>query len=131
MLTDSLQVTSMAKARSRAVTSLVTHRLEGIILRIAIGEAVRHQHIEYVLIGEPDALVTRHLTILQEIFYFLGLLALLEVQGHFTSLSTIEIEIYQEIVRRIQSCDRIDANARLLNINIGISHILSIHHQLE
>ncbi len=98
MLANTLQVTTMAKTRSCTVASLVAHRLEGIILRIAIGEAVWHQHIEHILVRETDALVASHLTVLQLIFHLLGLLALLKVERHLTSLGTIEVEVNQEIV---------------------------------
>ncbi len=99
MLTDTLQVTTMTKTWRIAVASLVTHRLHHVVLWIAIGKTVWHQHIEHILIAETDALIASHLTVLQEIFYFLRLFALFEVKGHLSRLRPIEVQINQEIVR--------------------------------
>ena len=131
MLADSLQVATMTKTWCRAVAGLVTHVLECIVLQIAIGKAVGHQHVEHILVRETDALVTRHLTVLQHILHLLRLLALLEVERHLSCLGTIEIEIHQEIVRRIEAGDAIHLHTRIIHRNIGILDILSIHHQLE
>ena len=71
MLTDSLQVATMSQTRLCTVAGLVSHGLKGIVLQIAIGKTVWHQHIEYVLIRETDALVASHLTVLQHILHLL------------------------------------------------------------
>ena len=131
VLTDSLQVTTMTKTRCRAVAGLVTHVLECIVLQIAIGKTVRHQHVEHILVREADALVPRHLAVLQHILHLLRLLALLEIEGHLSCLGTIEVEIHQEVVRRIETGDAIHLHTRIIYRNIGILDILAIHHQLE
>ena len=91
MLTDSLQVTTMSQTRLRTVAGLIAHGLKGIILQIAIGKSVWHQHIEHIFIRKTDALVASHLTVLQHILHLLRLFALLEVEGHFTSFGPIEV----------------------------------------
>ena len=131
MLTDSLQVAAMTKTWCRAVAGLVTHVLECIVLQIAIGKTVGHQHVEHILVRETDALVTRHLTVLQHILHLLRLLALLEVECHLSSLGTIEIEIHQQVVRRIEAGDAIHLHTRIIHRDIGILDILTIHHQLK
>ena len=131
VLADSLQVATMTKTRCRAVAGLVTHVLECIVLQISIGKTVRHQHVEHILVRKADALVSRHLTVLQHILHLLRLLALLEVERHLSCLGTIEIEIHQQVVRRIEAGDAIHLHTRIIHRNIGILDILSIHHQLE
>ena len=131
VLADSLQVATMAQTRLCTVAGLITHRLKGIILQIAVGETVWHQHIEHIFIRETDAFIARHLTVLQHILYLLRLFALLEVEGHLTSLCPIEVKINQEIIRRIKAGDAIYLHTRIVYRYIGILDILAIHHQLE
>ena len=89
MLTDTFQVTSMTKTWRLTITSLVSHGLECIILRIAIRKAVWHQHIEHILIAKAYALITSHFTVFQLVLHLLDRLALLEFQGHFSRLSSL------------------------------------------
>ena len=131
VLADSLQVATMAQTRLCTVAGLITHRLKGIILQIAVGETVWHQHIEHIFIRETDALIARHLTVLQHILHLLRLFALLEVEGHLTSLCPIEVKINQEIIRRIKAGDAVYLHTRIVYRYIGILDILAIHHQLE
>lgn len=79
MLADSLQVATMTKTWRRAVAGLVTHVLECIVLQIAIGKAVGHQHVEHILVRETDTLVTRHLAVFNTYFTFFDCLPCLKL----------------------------------------------------
>ena len=133
MLADSLQVATMTKTWRRAVAGLVTHILECIVLQIAIGKTVGHQHVEHILVRETDALVTRHLTVLQHILHFLRLLALLEVECHLSSLGTIEIEIHQQVVITRQSFDSfttsLKMDSRFYQCNRGV--VINLEHAID
>ena len=80
------------------VAILVAHRLENIILRISIGKAIRHQHIEHVFVGEAHALFASHLSVFQLILHLLALLSLLKIENHLACLGILQIKINQEII---------------------------------
>ena len=93
MLTYSLKVASVAQTWSRAVACLVAHVLESVVLHIAVGKAVGHEHIEHVFIAEAYSFVACHSAVFQLILHLLGLLALLETHCHLASLGTFKVEV--------------------------------------
>ena len=121
----------MTQTRSRAVAGLVAHCLEGIVLGIAVGEAVGHEHVKHILIGESHALVASHSTVFQLVLHLLSLLALLEAERHLARLRTLKVEIEEEIVGRVETHERVDAHSRIVGRHLGSAHVLAVNHQLE
>ena len=131
MLANALHVASVSQAWRRAVARLVAHGLEGVVVWVAIGKSVGHEHVEHIGVGESHALVARHVAVFQQVFHLLGLLALLEAQRHLARLGPFEVEVDEEIVGRVEACDRIDAHPRVAHFHVGAAHILAVHHQLQ
>ena len=131
VLAYSLKVAAMTQTRSRAVTGLVAHCLEGVVLGIAVGEAVGHEHVKHILIGESHALVARHSAVFQFVPHLLSLLALLEAERHLARLRALKVEIEEEIVGRVETCDRVDAHSGIVDLHVRVTHVLAVNHQLE
>ena len=131
MLAYSLKVASVAQTWSRAVACLVAHVLESVVLHIAVGKAVGHEHIQHVFVAEAYAFVACHSAVFQLVLHLLGLLALLETQCHLASLCTLKVEVDQQIVGRVESCYRIDTHSGIFHFHIGVAHILAVHHKLQ
>ena len=84
----------MAQAGLRAVGLICIFHLDIVVLRTTVCEAVGHEHIEYVGVGESLSFLALHLAGLQQILHLLLLLAHGEVEFHLSRLCAVEIQVH-------------------------------------
>ena len=94
MLADACEIATVPQARLGAVAGLVAHALDDIVLRVTIGEAVGHEQVEHVGIGEATMIFCTHGTVLERVAHLLTI----EVERHLSGLCTTEVEIDQQVV---------------------------------
>ena len=131
VLTNALQVATVAKRWLRAHAKLVEHTLHHIVFHIAIGKAVGHEHIQHVGIGESLSCLTRHVAALDFVVHLFFLAALLEIEFHGAWLSTLQIEIHEQIVGAVEAHHAIHLHTGIVGAYVGLLDALAIHHQLE
>ncbi len=131
VLTDALQVATVAHAGMRAVAPVAAHALDHIVARVAIGKAVGHEHVEHIGVGEAVTLRSLLLAGFECILHCLLLLALLELELHYTGLGTACAQIDQQIVRRVESHQTVDTDTCIVGSYLGITDALAIDHQLH
>ena len=114
-------------------TDRMTHLIDAIVLRIAIGKSVGHNHIHHIGGSEAVSPLMVGLTSTQ-LKLFLHLLAtFLESQRILARLSLIgEIEVdKQVVVATIESSNAIDSHAGDINLHIRVLDTLAIDLQLQ
>ena len=88
----------MAQAWLRAVADLCAHAFDDIVLRVAVGEAVGHEQVEDIGIGEALMVGTGHGTLLELVAYGFLLAVVGEGQFHRPRLRPLEVEIDEQVV---------------------------------
>ena len=131
MLTNALQVAPMSQRRRRAVALLVEHTRHHIVGRIAIGKAVGHQHVEHIGIGKAPARLARQIALFQFIFQRLLIAGLFKLEIDGARFRLFHIQVNEQIVGAIEAHHAIHLHPGVGSGNIGMLHILAIHHDLE
>ena len=86
-----LQVASVAQAGLRAVCLVCVQALDVVVLRVAVGKTVGHEHVEHVGIGEAHTLLAALFARLQFVLNLLCRLAVLELESHLAGLCALEV----------------------------------------
>ena len=131
MVPDALQVTAVAQAGLRAVFHVGVHALHLRLVVLALGEAVGHQHVEHVGVGETLALLSRHGTGLEPVAHFLLALAHREAQLHLARLRPRQVQVDQEIVGRVEPHQGVHPHAGIIGGDLRLAYTLAIDHQLQ
>ena len=128
MLAYALKVATMSETRLGTVLHIVAHPLDSLVMMRALCEAVGHEHIQDVGIGEPNALFPTLLTFSEFVSYLL----LVEFQGHRARLSPTEVEVYQQVIGRVKAYYAINHHTGIVGSDIlHLGNILAIYHQLK
>ena len=91
----------------------------------SLGKTIRHEHVEYVGIGEAHALLTFLLAGLK----LVGNLRLAEIKDHGAGLGITEIHVDEQVIRRIEAHETIDGDTRIIGGDGGhITDIGAIDH---
>ena len=129
VLSDAFEVAAVAQRRLGAVFAIGVHPLDLRGMVFTLCEAVGHQQIEYIGVGESLALVACHVAL----FQFVGdggvLVALCEGQRQRAGLAAFHVQIDQQVVRRVEAHDGVDFRA--VGLNFGLADALAIDHQLQ
>ena len=137
VLLQSFQVATMTQRWSIAVFLIGAHTFYLLLVVGTLCKAVRHQQVEHVTDVEALALVARHFALFQLVVHYLTLhLSLfilhLKCQFHRAGLRILQIQIHQQIVRRVEAHNVFDGNARIVSRHLlSIADAFAIHHQLH
>ena len=111
-----------------AVFLITAHTLHLRIMTCALCKTVGHQHIKHIGIGESHPLLTAHLPRLQLILH----LGLIKLQCHCSGLGVLYINIYKEVVGRIEAHQTVDGDTGIVGGHtLHIADALTIDHQLH
>ena len=128
VLLNAGEVTAVAQAWLGAVAGLVAHSLDDIVLRVAVGEAVGHEQVEHVGIGEALVVLATHGAVLERIAHLLAV----EVECHLSGLSPLQVQVDEQIVRRVEADDGVHLHAGVVGGDLlDVFHILTIDHELQ
>ena len=133
VLPDTVQVAAMPEARLRAVLHVGSHPWNLLGVVGALGEAVGHQHIEHVGVGESQSLLALLLARLQlELFTVHLSLFTSEVQRHRSRLRILQIHVDEQIVGRVETHQTVDLHAGIVRRHVlHVADTLSVDHQLH
>ena len=131
MLAYAFKVAAVPERRLCAVAGLRVHAFYDIVLGIAVGKTVRHKEVKDVSIGEALVVLACH-SPLPELVVDGFLLAVVgEVELYRARLGTLEVQIYEEIVRRVEADYRVDLCSRIVGCHVGGLYSLAVDHQLQ
>ena len=85
VLLDAGEITAVAQAWLGAFADLVAHALDHVVLRVAVGEAVWHEQVEYVGVGEALVVLATHGAVLERVAHLLAV----EVECHLSGLGSL------------------------------------------
>ena len=111
MLTHAFQVAAMTQRGLRAVDGIRHAGLLFAVVGTPLREAVGHEHIQHIRLGEAAALLAWHLALAQLVVDGEAFLAELYVERHHARLCVFQVGIDKEIVWRIETDQRIDCHA--------------------
>ena len=132
VLADAFQIAAVPQTRFVAVAELILHPLDDVVLRIAVGEAVGHEHVQNIRVVKPFPVGTGHGTGFELDLLSGGLIVFVcEAEGYFSWLRIFQVEVNEEIVRRVEADDRIYPCIRIVGGHIRELDVLAVDHQLE
>ena len=131
VLAQSLQVTAMAQTGLATVYHIVIHALDLVVGIAATGEAVGHEHIEHVGIGETLALVTGFLPLLEFVTHALFLFADIEIERHHSWLRALEVEIDEQVVGTVEPHQTVDSHSAVVGRHLCLTDAAAINHELQ
>ena len=131
MLAQALQVATMSQTGLGAVVHVGVHAFDLVVGIAAAGEAIGHEHIEHVGIGEALALESWLLALLEFVAHALFLFPILEVKGHHSGLSAFEVEVDEQVVGTVEPHEAVDGDTGIVGGHLGLSDVLAIYHELE
>ena len=132
VLAYAFEVAAVTQGGLRTVVHVGVESFQLVVVSTSGGETVGHEHVEHVGIGESHALVACHLARL-ELVVDSGLGSLRrELQFHGARLCVAQVEVDQQIVRRVKPNQTVNLNARVVGGDaFNVSDALSVDHQLH
>ena len=91
---------------------------------LSLRKTVGHEHVEYIGIGESHALIAGHLTLFERIFHLFAI----ELQRHLSGPGTLQVQVNQQVIGRIEPHERVDTCPRIVHRDMGIADILPVNH---
>ena len=126
-----LEKTSLYPGVAEGLQKLSANGFYLVVVSVSACEAVGHEHVEHVGIGEARSLRSSLFPSLEYVFHVTFFLSDGEAQVHLSRLGTVEVEIDEEVVGRVETHDGVDGRRWVVGGDIGLCDALSIDHQLQ
>ena len=130
VLAQALKVAAVTQRGLRAVHLIGVEALDLKVLA-ARCEAVGHEHVEHVGVGEALTVFALHVASLQLIVDVGLVLARLEAELHGAGLRVLDVHVDKQIVGTVETHERVDLHAGIVGRHLGRADVLAIHHQLN
>ena len=130
VLAYAFEVAAVTQRRLLAVHGVSVQALHFKILS-ARRKSVGHEHVQHVGVGEAHVVFALHVARLQLVLHVCLALARTEQQVHCARLSILHVHVHQQIVRRVETHERVDAHARIVGRHLSSAHVLAVNHQLH
>ena len=131
MFANALQVAPMSQTGLRAVANIVVHAFYLVVLGVAVGKSIGHEHVQHISIGESHALVATHLTLLQLVFHLFCFLSLGERQRDSAWLGILQVEVSQQIMCVGHLYHAVYLHASITGGYLSAVQVVAVHHELQ